>query len=166
MLIAIANTIGSSVASGLLVYVLFRFSAWELKRKERLRTEEFASKLGVSPYQVESNEIRPKLMELRSQRYSNELFVNRLSDLVASLIVGWVWAFILISSGSSVYLFWTTDFETRAAVGWFGLPVILIFFIPILISYYTCHLLTGRYPSEAKEQRKIVMDWLNQQVKK
>lgn len=168
MLIAIGHIVGAFFVTVLIMLGIAMFSDWDQDRRERLRNEELASRLGVSVGRVYTDEIRPKLIEILSQRYSSDLFSNRLSDIASVLILACAGFGLLLTIGIGLFVLWRTVFENRGEAGliWTVPALIFFFSLAFFIVEYVCRLLTGRYPGEAKCERKNVLKYLNRQTEK
>jgi hypothetical protein len=162
MLIAIGHIIGSILATLALGAIVLVIAAWETRRNEKLRLEEMAIRVGVPVDDLGKQEFAPKLIEIASQRYSSDLLSNRLSDLCGVLRTLWDGIGSLLQIGVLLGIVWytVTDSIINAAYAWF-VPIMAIFFwLAGVIFALTCRLLTGRYPSEAKQARKAAAEYL------
>lgn len=167
MLIAIGNIVGSVIAIFAIFMVIEKYAEWNKKRRARLSAENLAPILGVPADKVFEDKYRAKRIEFYVQRYSADLFVNRLSDLFNVLLGWWLIFGALLSLGVGLFVLWGTIFEdpSGALLMWSVPALFLFFIISVPIADSTCRLLTGRYPGEAIEKRESVLYLLSQQAK-
>jgi len=126
-------------------------------QKRRLQDASIA--LGVPAASLETDDsLVPRLIQYSSQRFSNELLRNRLSDLCGVLRSAWGWLSNLLQVGVVVYVGWAMFAEgaQNAAYMWLVFAVAMFFWLASVAFSLTCLLLTGRYPGEAKAARKAI----------
>ncbi|WP_460155931.1 hypothetical protein [Pseudomonas sp. S2_H10] len=163
MLIAILHIVGAvlgTIAFG--VIVLF-ISSWEINRNKRAFLQDLAITLGVAVEDLSDENLSPRIVALTSERYSNDRFSNRLSDLCGVVRAAWDWLGWLLQVGTFVGVVWFTFTEslTNAVNAWSIVAIGVFFWIAGVLFSQACRLLTGRYPGQAKKARKGMADFLN-----
>ncbi|WP_140426157.1 hypothetical protein [Acidovorax sp. Root275] len=166
MAIAIVHVVGAlglTTIFGVLVLVL---GGWEQKRNSRRRIQEAAIALGVPVASLENDQAQvPRLIQYMAQRSSEELLRNRVSDLCGLFRTLWGWlggilqVCIVAGVGWAMY----TDGVGNAVVMWSVLAAAVFFWFVSVAFSFTCLLLTGRYPGEAKMARKSIATAIEQQ---
>ncbi|MNP36030.1 hypothetical protein D3C76_1293870 [compost metagenome] len=108
-----------------------------------------------------------KAIEYMSERFSNDRLSNRLSDLFGWLRAAWDWLGSLLQIGILVGVIWftVTDALTNAIYAWSIVAIGLFFWIASMLFTFLCRLFTGRYPGQAKQARKRLVELLNTQRK-
>lgn len=130
MLIAIGNIFGSVIAIFAIFMVIEKYTEWNRKRRARLSAENLAPILGIPADKVFEDKYRAKRIEFYSQRYSGDLFVNRLSDLFNVLLGCWLIFGALLSLGVGLFVLWGTIFEdTSGASLMWSVPALFIFLL-------------------------------------
>lgn len=163
MLIAFAHIAGSIAvltAFGLLVLWLGK---WEAGLNQRRVRREFATKLGLSLSQLEADENLPKVIQASSERNSNELLRNRLSDLCGVMRTLWNWLGVLLQYGTIGYALWAMFSEgyESAQIAWFAVGIALFFWVTSVVFSFACYVLTGRFPGEARAARKVLDEFFS-----
>lgn len=163
LLIAVAHIAGSFLMLIALGVGLLTFSNWETNRNGKQILEEAAIKLGVAMSDLDKDEVRPELIRYFSERYSGELFRNRLSDFCGLIRAIWDWFGIILQWAFLIGVIWysVTDGISTAVYAWIVLPIALFFTVCGIIFSLVCKLLTGRYPGQAKAVRKILSNFLS-----
>lgn len=160
MLIAIAHILGAIIA-----YVFFYFFVLFVAVKiQNKYIEELSATLGLSLEELESEENTQKIISLCSEKYSSEMFRNRISDFFGIIHMVWNWLTNVLLIVVFVVVLWYTFTENKdnAVYSWF-MPSLTIFSWAISFIFSSiCHLLTGRYPGQAKATRKRVTELLTQ----
>jgi hypothetical protein len=155
-IVHVVGALGASLAFGF--FVLF-IQEWEQKRMKRRRLQDAALAMGVPAAMLETDDSQvPRLIEHWSQRYSSELLSNRLSDLCGALRTAWGWLSSLAQGGVVVTVAWMMLAEgaENAAGMWLVPAVAVMFWLASVAFSFTCLVLTGRYPGEAKAARKVI----------
>lgn len=158
----VVGALGLTFAFGLLVFFI---GAWEQGWVRKRRLQDVSIALGVPLDSLENDEeLIPRLIQYSSQRYSSELLGNRLSDFCGSLRTAWGWLSNLVQLGVMFSVGWYmyTEGEQSAVVMWLVLVVAVFFWLTSVAFSYTCLLLTGRYPGEAKMARKSIATVIEQ----
>ena len=152
----VVGALGATFAFGALLLVI---GAWEQERVQKRRFQDAALALGVPVASLEiDEELIPRLIQYSSQRYSGELLRNRVSDLCGALRIAWGWLSTLVQLGIMAGVGWSmyTEGAENAVVMWSVLAVAIFFWLSSVAFSFTCLLLTGRYPGEAKMARKSI----------
>lgn len=155
-IIHVVGALGASFAFGILVVVI---GAWEQERVQKRRFQDASIALGVPLAALENDEeLVPSLIQYSSQRYSSELLRNRVSDLCGPLRTAWGWLSTIVQVGIVAGVGWSiyTEGAESAVMMWSVLAVSIFFWLASVAFSFTCLLLTGRYPSEAKLARKSI----------
>ena len=161
-IIHVVGALGASFAFGILVVVI---GAWEQERVQKRRFQDASIALGVPLAALENDEeLVPSLIQYSSQRYSSELLRNRISDLCGPLRTAWGWLSTIVQVGIVAGVGWSiyTEGAESAVMMWSVLAVSIFFWLASVAFSFTCLLLTGRYPSEAKLARKSIAAFIEQ----
>lgn len=164
LLIAIGHIAGSLVMLLVLGFVTALIGSWEVERNSKRFQEEISIELGIPVDKLGEEAALPQVVRHSSERFSNELLRNRLSDLCGVVRTAWGWVGSIVQvcvlSGTVWYAF-TDDLEI-AAYAWFMLPIALFFYIVSVVFSFLCVLLTGRFPGQAKLARKSLAQCIKQ----
>jgi len=162
VLIAIAHILGSFIAMNIINAVILKSMFWKTKHDERAWGEEVSIALSIPLDKLEDDDNLYKIVEYAGSKFSPELFRNRLSDLVGSLQVGWLWIGIILQYGLIIAVAWytITDSSKDAIYAWWVIAIAFIFWISSFLLEITCKLLTGRIPGQAKQARKKMTEFL------
>lgn len=155
MLIAIAHIVGALVVTVALSAIMLWIYAWRLDKNGSQGMQEIADTLGVDIF--DPNFIS-RAFDLMSERYSNERFCNRLSDLCGWLQSAWNWIGFLLQAGTLITVVWLTATESlsNAIFAWWIVAITLFFWVSALLFVFICRLITGRFPGEAARCRKFI----------
>ena len=159
--LAIVHIVGALAASFAFSLLLFFVGAWEQGRSLKRRMRDASIALGVPATMLETDEsFVPRIVQYAAKRYSDELLVNRLSDLCGALRTAWGWLSNLLQIGIIVGVGWLMYFDGagNAAYMWCVLAVPVFFWLVSAGFSLACLVLTGRYPGEAKLARKSIAD--------
>lgn len=163
MLIAILHIVGAILGTvSLWVFVLF-VSSWEIRRNNRAVMEDMSIRLGVAVEDLADESLSPRIVELTSERFSNDRFSNRFSDLCGSVRTIWDWLGSLFQVGVLIGVVWNTFTESlsNAIHAWWIVAIGVFFWIAGVLFALACRLLTGRYPGQAKKARKGIAEFLS-----
>jgi hypothetical protein len=156
---AIVHLVGAFIASFAFLALTLTISAWELKAVQKRRLQGVAIALGVPVATLEKDEeLVPSLIEYSSRRYSGELLRNRVSDLFGLLRAVWGWLAIFVQVGIVGFVSWLMYAQGafNSVFMWITLANSVFFWGTSVVFTFTCVLLTGRYPGEAKSSRKAI----------
>src|SRR4051794_39350612 len=95
------------------------------------------------------------------RRYSTDLLRNRVSDFCGWIQFVWDWLGNILELGvlgTVVWFTWTEDLGN--AVYWI-VALGLFFWVTTIVLSWACKLITGRYPGQARNVRKLLTQWLN-----
>ena len=161
ILIAIAHILGSIIALFIFGFVVLLIAAWEADRIQKQVAAEASVALGVKVEDLDSEALAPKVLQLSAEKFSTELFRNRISDFCGLIQTIWGWLGNLIQVLVLLAVVWyTIDSTENAVYAWFVVGIAIVFWLTSVIFSLTCKLLTGRYPGQAKEARKVAAEWV------
>ena len=163
MLIAILHIAGAIFGTIALGVIVFLISSWEIERNNRAVTQDLSIRLGVAVEDLSDEKLSPRIVELTSERFSNDRFSNRFSDLCGAVRTVWDWLGSLLQIGTLVGVVWMTVTEslTNAVHAWWIVAIGVFFWIAGVLFALLCRLLTGRYPGQAKKARKGMAEFLS-----
>jgi soluble lytic murein transglycosylase-like protein len=165
--LAVVHVIGALGASFAFGLALLMVAGWEQNRLRQRRLQDASIAIGVPVSALERDEsLAAKLIEYSSTRFSAELLRNRISDLCGVLQIGWGWTSWLLQVGIVAAAGWATltKAPADAVYMWFAPAVAGFFWVAGLGFSFTCLLLTGRYPGEAKAARKSLAWFIEQRA--
>lgn len=162
ILIATGHILGAVVAVVAIEIAIMLLGSWESERKRKQRLEEFSTKLGVPVEELYSKDLAPRVVQLSVEHSSSELLRNRVSDLCGALRTVWGWLGSSLQLAVLLWIIWlaVTDSPNNATYAWFIVGIAIVFWLIGVVFSFTCWLLTGRYPGEAKRARKAAEDYL------
>lgn len=162
ILIAIAHILGSIIALLVFGFVVMLIGGWEADRIQKQVAEEASVALGISVEDLDKEENARKLLKLSSEKFSSELFKNRLSDLCGLIRTVWGWLSNIVQAVVLIGVLWytVTDSAGNAVYAWFLVGISFFSWLISVIFSLMCKLLTGRYPGQAKAARKIAAEWV------
>lgn len=167
ILIAIGHISGAVIGSFILGLIILFIASWELERNGKRANEELALKLGIPVADLEdeekSKQHAPKIIEINMEKFSDELFKNRISDFLgiihkASNGLSKILQVLLI-----IVVCWYTftDDLGNAVYAWLINAIIILFFVANVVFSLFCKILTGRYPGQAKQAREAFVKYHN-----
>ena len=168
ILIAIGHIAGAVIVSIILGLAILFISSWELERNKKGATGELALKLGIPVVDLEDEEkveqLAPKIIEISMEKYSDELFKNRISDFLGIIRTAWNWLSNILQVILIITVCWYTftDDLGNAVYAWLINAIIIFFFVVGVVFALMCKILTGRYPGQAKEARKSLVNYHNE----
>lgn len=159
-LIAIGHIIGAVVvlvAFGIGTLIL---AGWESERNQKMALQEASLALGIPIDDFDNVEHQERIIQFAAERYSSELLRNRLSDLCGWIQTGWGWISNLLQVGILLGVIWytVTDDLSNGVYAWSIIGVALFFWLFSVIFGYACKLLTGRFPGQARQARKLLAE--------
>jgi hypothetical protein len=163
MLIAILHIAGAIFGTIALGVIVFLISSWEIERNNRAVMQDLSIRLGVAVEDLSDEKLSPRIVELTSERFSNDRFSNRFSDLCGAVRTVWDWLGSLLQIGTLVGVVWMTVTEslTNAVHAWWIVAIGVFFWIAGVLFALLCRLLTGRYPGQSKKARKGMAEFLS-----
>lgn len=167
MLIAVFNILGALLVTSAFWNFLLFISRWKINRNKKSESQYFATKLGVAVEDLGDVNLNSKILELASERFSIDHLSNRLSDLCGAFQVAWVWLGFSIQIIILLGVIWLTftDSLTNSINAWWIVIVGVFFWIISALFSFICHILTGRYPGQAKKSRTAMAQFLSTQRK-
>lgn len=161
---AIAHIVGSIVALFILGALMLLIGSWEAERNKKRVLQEVAAKLGVATDALNDERLTDRILQLSSERSSNELLRNRISDLCGVVRTSWGWlgsSLQVVVLGATAWYTFTENLQ-NAPLAWFAPGIAIFFWIASVLFALICHFLTGRYPGEAKIARKALAEFLSE----
>lgn len=158
MVFALVHIVGALALAGCLYYsTLILGSKWA-ERVERRTYDDFSIALGVPVSALKRGKHAAEFVGHLSERYSNDLLSNRLSDLwdTALLVYDLLCHLVLVVAAGA--LLWAIAVDGREwAKGMWAVPAVFVAFKCLeAVMTAMCMALTGRYPGEAKLWRKAL----------
>ncbi|QMT59705.1 hypothetical protein [Legionella sp. PC997] len=160
--LAIGHIVGACIVLFLFESGILWLAAYQMKKNEKLALLEISSSLGIDIAELYKEELSPglapKITAFFLDRFSNDLFRNRISDLCGSILTIWQVLGFLINIALFIYVVWLTFTEniSYARYAWLIIPISVFFWIISFVFSILCWLITGRYPGQAKQVRKLV----------
>lgn len=163
-LVAVGHIVGSIAVYSLLTVGMLALERLWSRRIERGMLEEAAVEFGVPVNTLNNPEVMPKFIKLLSARYSSELLRNRLSDLCGALLDLWAWLGWMSELAVLLAVIWytATSSVSNAVYAWSIVAIAVIFWLIGVGFLRICKLLTGRFPGQAKQARKVLLTFINQ----
>lgn len=158
------GALGLTVLFGLFVHFV---AAWEEERVRRRKLQDAALALGTTVSALERDEkYFPLLLQYLSNRYSSELLRNRISDLCGLLRTVWGWLASILQVIVFGVVCWRMyqDGPGLAAFMWAVFAISVLSWLASVVFSFACLLVTGRYPGEAKNGRKGLAAYAEQQA--
>ncbi len=162
ILIAIAHIVGSIIALLAFGFVVLFIGGWGGEKIQKQVAEEASIKLGISIEDLDKDEHAKKVLKLSSEKFSSELFANRISDFCGVISTIWGWLSNIVQAVALIAVIWYTftDSTEHAVYAWFILGISIFAWLVSVLFSLTCRLLTGRYPGQAKATRKTTAEWI------
>ncbi|BBA33289.1 uncharacterized protein sS8_1329 [Methylocaldum marinum] len=168
ILIAIGHIAGAVIVSIILGLIILFISSWELERNKKRATGELALKLGIPVADLEDEEkieqLAPKIIEISMEKFSDELFKNRISDFLGIIRTAWNCLSNILQVILIIAVCWYTftDDLGNAVYAWLINAIVIFFFVVGVVFALICKILTWRYPGQAKEARKSLVNYHNE----
>lgn len=164
ILVAVAHIVGSLLVLVVLGVLLLLVGTWESERNKKRVFQEAAAKLGVTVDVLNEERLTEKIVQFSSERSSNELLRNRISDLcgVVRTLWGWIGSMLQVLALGATVWFTLTENLQNALFAWVAPGIALFFWVISVLFSLLCYVLTGRYPGEAKLARKSLAQFLNE----
>ena len=159
-LIAIGHIVGAIivlVAFGMGILIL---SGWEIERNQKSALQEASLVLGIAIGDLDNAEHHEKIVQFAASRFSSELFRNRLSDLCGWIQTGWGWLGNFLQAVVLLGVIWytVTNDLSNSVHAWWVVAVAFFFWIFSVLCAFACKLLTGRFPGQARQARKLLAE--------
>lgn len=139
---------------------ILMLSGWERERNQKVALQEASLALGIAVTDLDNVEHQEKIVQFAAARFSSELFRNRLSDLCGWIQIGWGWLSNLIQAGVLLGVIWYTFTGdlSNGVHAWWVVAVAFFFWISSVLFALACKLLTGRFPGQARQARKLLAE--------
>lgn len=159
-LIAIGHIVGALIALFAFGLGVLLVAGWETERNRKAALKEMSLALGLPVDELDNAEHQAKVLQFAAARFSSELFRNRLSDLCGLVQTGWGWLGTLLQVGVILGVIWYTftDDLFNAVHAWWVIAVAFSFWISSVMFALLCKLLTGRFPGQARQARKMLAE--------
>lgn len=163
--IAIGHIVGALIALVVFGLGILMLSNWEIERNRKFALQEMSLDLGIPVGELDNFEHQAKVVQFAATRFSTELLRNRLSDLCGLVQAGWSILGTLLQAGILLGVIWytITDDLSNSVNAWWIIVVAFFFWISSVLFALTCKLLTGRFPGQARQARKMLADAVEQQ---
>lgn len=157
MLIAVMHFVGAVVAVFILGAATLVVAEWEKERNRKAAVQEASIALGIPPDEFDDSKHSERIIRFTSDRFSSELFRNRLSDLVGLVSTAWNWIGTAVQVAVLCGVIWYSLRDSQVAIYAWSVPALAIFFwLSSVALALLCKLLTGRYPGQARQARKML----------
>ena len=160
VLIAISHIIGAIIVLLAFGVGILLLSGRESQRNQKIGLQEISLALGIAVTDLESAEHQEKIVQFVAERFSSEHFRNRLSDLCGRIQIGWGWLSNIIQASILLGVIWysiTSDLS-NSVYAWWVVAIAFFFWVFSVIFAHTCKLLTGRFPGQARQVRKLLAE--------
>lgn len=166
-IVAIGHILGAIVVLVAFGIGILMLAAWENDRNQKAAIQELSLDLGIPVEDIDNAEHQEKIILFFAERFSSEHFRNRLSDLCGSIQTCWGWMGNLLQAAILIGIIWYTlvDDPSNSMYAWTIVGIAFFFWISSVVFGFTCKLLTGRYPGQAKHVRKNLINELKKQQK-
>ncbi len=163
-LIAIGHIVGALIVLVAFGVGVLMLAGWENERNQKGALEEMSLALGIPVGELDNAEHQAKVVQFAAARFSSELFRNRLSDLCGWVHTGWGWLGTLLQVGVLLGAIWytLTDDLSNSVHAWWIIPIALFFWISSVSFALICKLLTGRFPGQARQARKMLAKFVGE----
>jgi hypothetical protein len=166
ILIAIAHIFGALFLFAGIAFGDFisRLQDWQIERSLKSQQEEISIALGIPVDEIYNTEHKMRVVQFMAERFSSELFCNRLSDLCELMQTIWNWLGRCVFLGTlfGIILFTIKDDLSYGVYAWWLIPIALFFWLSSLLFTLVCELLTGRFPGQAKQSRENLTEFIKQ----
>jgi hypothetical protein len=100
-------------------------------------------------------------MKFYAEKFSSELFTNKMSDFFGVIRTLWGWQSIIVQVLILVIVFWyiITSGLDNAVYAWSLVGFSIFSWIINVFMTQSCKILTGRSPGQAKAGRKKADEW-------
>lgn len=163
MLTTIGIIVGAVLATFLLCLIEAAVAVWLNEKIGNSNLNKAAISLSLSSKNIWDDENEDKVVRYFSERYSDDLFSNRLADLFGFVVRAWSWAGLILEAIMLSVVIWLVVSESAeyAIFAWLIPVVELFFWVVALLFLVLAHFITGRYPGEPSDRRKYIVEFLN-----
>ncbi len=165
VIIAVSHILGALIALFAFESAVLALSAWELKRNKKIAEEEISLALGIPAERLSDVENVSEVFKFNANRFSPDLFRNRLSDMCGWVQLVWGWLARILGVGVFLGVIWYsfTDSAQNAIYVWWVIAIAFFFSITSVVFGFICKLVTGRFPGQARQARKQLAQYINNQ---
>jgi hypothetical protein len=165
-LIAMGHIAGALIVLVALSAGVLALAVWEHERNGKASLEEMSLALGIPVGELENAEHQSKVIQFSAARFSSELLRNRLSDLCGWVQTAWGWLGTLLQVGVLLGVIWYTftDDLSNSVHAWWIVAIAFFFWISSAFFALICKLLTGRFPGQARQARKMLAKFFENSV--
>lgn len=162
--LALVHIVGPLALTGGIYYtVLILSRKWDARAESQIYLQ-ISIALGIPASTLKKDEPTPEFIGHLSDRYSNDLLRNRVSDLWDATLLIWDLLTHLMLTAVAGFVLWgvATDDKEWANGMWF-VPALFLACKCVEAAMVTmCWAITGRYPGEAKRWRKAIAETIVQ----
>jgi hypothetical protein len=164
ILFVILHIAGVFAVTGALFFTQTVATIWHLERVKKRNEAEMSWKIGVSHQELDDNNetgiLNGKIFGFLSQKYSNELLSNRVSDLCGVVLKIWSNSGNVIQIIVFLMVLWGSFSGKRDDIVMLWIVPVLCFawWVVAVVFSLICSVLTGRLPGEAKEGRQQLLN--------
>jgi hypothetical protein len=163
VLIGFLHIIGSIITYLIFGYVLMLMNTWERAKILKQIAQEVSVTSGtkISADDLDKEEHAPTLMKFYAEKFSSELFTNKMSDFFGVIRTLWGWQSIIVQVLILVIVFWyiITSGLDNAVYAWSLVGFSIFSWVINVFMTQSCKILTGRSPGQAKAGRKKADEW-------
>ena len=163
LLVFISHIVGVVVATWIVFCAQTVAIIWHFTRVDERNKAEITWKLGVSQREwednVETGVFDGKTRGFLSEKYSNELLSNRVSDFCGVLLKVCSNCVNVIEIIVFLVVLWQSISGKRDEIVmlWVVPVLAVVWWVVAVVFQLTCSVLTGRFPGEAKARREQLM---------
>lgn len=164
MLIAVGHVLGAIIALVAFGLAVLALGAWEVERNQKAAVQEASLALGIPSEQINDPSHAIKVIRFAADRCSSELFRNRISDLCGLVRTVWGWIGNAAQAVVLGVVVWHSTSDPSVAVyAWWIVAIAVFFWITSIAFSWICKLITGRYPGQARQGRKLLAQLMESQ---
>ena len=165
-LIAIGHIVGAIIVLFGFGIAVLMVAGWESERNRKAALQEMSLSLSIPVGELDNAEHQARVIEFAATRFSPELLRNRLSDLCGLIQTGWGWLGTVIQAGVLLAVIWysVTDDLSNSVYAWWIIAVAFFFWVSSVLFALACKLLTGRFPGQARQARKMLAQVVEEQL--
>ena len=156
MLMATIHIVGTFILMFAFECLLLVAGAWEANRYTKALMKELSVREGMDLETMPFEKSKDILLKYNAEMFSSELLRNRLSDLCGYVRIGWDWLSTFSRYGLLVFIAYLTltDGPENAVYAWWSVAIMLVMWIVSYVFASVVHLLTGRFPGQARAARR------------
>ena len=164
ILIGFAHIIGSIITYLMFGYVLMLMNTWERHKTLKQMAEQVSvtSGIKINVEDLDKAEHAPTLMKFYAEKFSSELFKNKMSDFFGVIKTLWGWQSTIVQVLILTIVIWYTITNSidNAVYAWLLVGFSIFSWIINVFVTQSCKILTGRSPGQAKAGRKKADEWI------